>query len=523
MSSTRTFFGLIALVLVLPSIAQNQDLINFSDLKFQTSYEQRLFEEVGSNKFDPFDLLMVMPGVDSVQIDKWQKKYTQKVDLLKSQKRPKNDSKYVKNVYQFVHDQFLRKYENVSYFDQLFSNGVYNCVTAVGLYGLVFDEVGIPYEIKETTTHVYIVAYPGTSQQIGIETTDPIGGYKAFSPGFKQSFVDQLVRVKLIDTSELSMGIDAVFSKYYFTDTHLGIKELAGLQYYNKGLTHLDEQHYLDSYEQFKKAFFLHPTESIKDILIASAVLATSKLEYDKLEDVELLVFIANLEHGDIGKKEVLGEFGRVLEAQLAEKNDTVLLAKSHQLLLTGIKDSATIAEIDFYYNYERARRLYNTGNYDQSFTFSREALSLQPEHVEAQTLVVGAFNNALASDVWESDQYVDIVEGLYNQFPQLGTNKHLGALRAEIYLEAMYQSYIDKAISNAEVYQTKFEEFMESQDGLRVNEWSISRAYSQGITYHFKKGRYSSARKILNSGLKYSPENRELKMRKYYLDQAQF
>ena len=123
MSSTRTFFGLIALVLVLPSIAQNQDLINFSDLKFQTSYEQRLFEEVGSNKFDPFDLLMVMPGVDSVQIDKWQKKYTQKVDLLKSQKRPKNDSKYVKNVYQFVHDQFLRKYENVSYFDQLFSNG----------------------------------------------------------------------------------------------------------------------------------------------------------------------------------------------------------------------------------------------------------------------------------------------------------------------------------------------------------------------------------------------------------------
>lgn len=523
MSTTRTILSVFILFLSVTVLAQNQNMVQLEDLDYQSGYEKKVFQRVHSSDFEPFDLLMVISSIDSIQIHKWQQSYSRRIQLLKSQKRPKNDSKYVKNVYQFVHDQFLRKYENVSYFDQLFTSGVYNCVTAVGLYGLVFDEVKIPYEIKETPTHVYIVAYPGTEQQIGIETTDPVGGYKTFSPGFKQAFVDQLMMAKLIDVSELSDGINAVFNKYYFTNTHLGIKELAGLQYYNKGLSQYNEQAYRESYESLKKAYYLHSTEEIKDLLIAAAVLATSKLEYDDSSDANLLIFIANSGHGDIGKQEVLGEFSRILNAQLSEKNDTIMLARSHQMLHDGLEDSATVAEIDFYYNYERARRFYNTGNYEKALPFAEAALLIQPTHVDAQSLVVGTFNNALVSDVWESDQYIVIVEKLYEQFPQLESNKHLGTLRAEIYLEAMYNSYNDGSIAKADNYQQMFEEFMESQKGLRVNEWKVARAYSQGITYYFKKGRYTSARKILNSGLKYSPDNRELKMRKYYLDQAQY
>lgn len=518
--------GRLALILFLTAVAAisnaQQSLIGLEDLDFRSDYEQHLFQKVQSGTVDYFDLLMVMPEVDSAQVSKWSQTFDLRVQQLKQEKKPKKADKYVKMVYEFVHDAFLRKYEDVAYFDQLFENGVYNCVTAVGLYGLVFDELGISYEIKETPTHVYIVAMADT-EQIGIETTDPVHGYKTFSPGFKQYFVNQLVSVKLIDASEVNQGVDVVFNRYYFTDTHLGLKELAGLQYYNNALGYFNEQDYEQSFASFKKAYYLHPTEEIKELLLAAALLATSKLTYESDRDVDLLIFIANAEHGDVGASEVLGEFGRLLNKQLIEKNDTALLANSFNKLKLGLKDTATISQIEFYYQYERARRLYNNGQYVDAFPFAKAALSAQPSNSDAQLLVVGTFNNAVVSKVWESSEYLQIIEQLYEQYPILTDNLRLGSLRGEIYLEAMHDSYMEGKVTVADKYQSMFEHFMDAHEGVTVNDWSIGRAYSRGITYYFKKGWYKSARKILNAGLKYSPDNQELKLRKYYLDQAQF
>lgn len=60
----------------------------------------------------------------------------------------------------------------------------------------MFDELGIPYSIKETPTHVYLIADPN-GEQILIETTDPVKGFAEFSNGFKQNFISTLLAQKL--------------------------------------------------------------------------------------------------------------------------------------------------------------------------------------------------------------------------------------------------------------------------------------------------------------------------------------
>src|SRR5688572_13423900 len=43
-----------------------------------------------------------------------------------------------KKVFISVHDRFFKKYELVAGFNEIFSDGIYNCVSATALYGIIF-------------------------------------------------------------------------------------------------------------------------------------------------------------------------------------------------------------------------------------------------------------------------------------------------------------------------------------------------------------------------------------------------
>lgn len=499
---------------------QNDALVSFDELTFSSLQERQVFLDLNSGSTEYFKSLMAFSAIDSAQVEKWERSYNLRIAQFKALKRPKKDAKYVRKIYDFVHAEFLRKYENLAYFDQIFRTGVYNCVSACALYGLVFEDLGVPFVVKETPTHVYIIAYPDTDQ-IGIETTDPVGGFKTFSPGYKEAFISDLLSAKLIDQSELAAGVNTVFDKYYFTDKELGLKELVGIQYYNHGISALNESDYPTAFKDFQKAYFFHPTEQITDVLTASGILTVSKLQYEVWEDVEMLVFLTKVDDPNIGNNEILGEFSRLMDKQLLNKNDTQFVHKAYKTLSGHVTDSLLQVELDYFYNYERGRMLFNRGNYRLALPFIKTAYAVKPNNFDGENLLVSTVNNALVSNTFTSDEYIGLIEDLYVSFPHLSSNAHLGSLRVGIYLEAMSDAYQNKDVTNAEKYQLMFENAVDEHN-YRFQDYAVGKAYSQGITYYFRKGWYKSARALLNSGLKYAPDNSELKMRKFYLDRAQ-
>ncbi|MEQ8473796.1 MAG: hypothetical protein RIC35_21545 [Marinoscillum sp.] len=520
MINSRIYLFTLLILAAVIAKGQTSALVSFDELSFDSDSEKNTLMLLNSGSSDFFSGLMVQSGVDSAQVLKWERSFNMRISKFKALKRPKKDSKYVKKIYEFVHAEFLRKYENVAYFNQIFQTGVYNCVTACALYGLVFDELGVPYVVKETPTHVYIIAYPET-EQIGIETTDPIGGFKTFSPGYKEAFIGDLLRQKLIDNAELTAGVNTVFDKYYFTNKELGLKELVGLQYYNKGISAFNDENYPGAFKELQKAYFFHDTDEIKEVLEAAGILTVSQLQYDKLEDVNMLTFLTRVDDPNIGSDEILGEFARLMNKQLLNQNDTQYVHRAYDKLSSQITDSTLQVEIDFYYNYERGRMLYNRGNYVLAFPFIRNAYQTKPNNFDAENLLVGNINNTMVASAYKSDELLSLVDDLYDEFPNLTSNAHLGALRMGIYLEAMSDAYLSKDVKSAEKYQLKFEAAVD-QYHYRFQDFAVGKAYSNGITYYFRKGWYKSARELLNSGLKYAPNNSELKMRKYYLDRAQ-
>jgi tetratricopeptide (TPR) repeat protein len=508
-------------ILFLTTIALHaqQDLVSIDQLRFSSDFEESAFKDVLGDDPDYFLGFMTL-AADTSMVSQWRGYYQLRVKRFLAKKRSNNADRDLKNAYKYVHDAFFRKYESLVNFERIFEGGVYNCVTACALYGMAFDDFGIPYVIKETPTHVYIIAYPESSQ-IRIETTNPLAGYQTFSPGFKEGFVKNLMDLKLIDLSDMARGVNAIFDEYYFTAPNLGLRELLGIHYYNQAVVVYSDHNYEKAFEILQKAYFLHPSESMKEMMAEACLMMLNTSKYEDMFDVDALITAMKIDHSSVRSPQILSEFARMIRNQLIEKNDTAYVDEAFLRVSAAVTDSVLLQDMSSLYYYERCRIHYNKGNYRKALPYAIKAYGVKPSFHESETVLVGCIQNGLNQRAIEPEDAEVAIDSLCLRYDQLNKNAHLNHTRAAILLQGMAEAYDRGEVTEAKDYQAKFAGVSENT-GVKVNEQNVGYAYSRGVIYYFKKGWYKSARQVLNEGLKYAPSSSELKTRKYYLDRAQ-
>ena len=250
-------------------------LVSLSEITFHSEFEEQIFRDFFTHgKKDYLALFsMIDPTFDAGALSKSQNQYRAFINRIKdSNYIKKKPEKRIKFLYQAVHDRFFTKYELKNSFRDIFTGGRYNCVSATALYGILFNQLEIPYQIKELPTHVYLMAYPHTARVL-VESTDPSGGFYAFNEPFKRSFVDQLAKNKLISQAEhRNNSINTLFDKYYFKDETINLDQLVGIQYTNQALYALEEENLREAYHQLEKAFLFRPSEKTAFLLKLLAI-----------------------------------------------------------------------------------------------------------------------------------------------------------------------------------------------------------------------------------------------------------
>src|SRR6218665_2366950 len=151
----------------LVSAQPDGSIVKFSELSFKNDPERSAFEKYNTSKekTEAFDLLFCTYDKSKTS-DKAAalKRIEECVAYLKKETAGKNDIKKVKFTYDYVHKQFLKIYKEKNGFMDLFESGEYNCLSASALYAIIFSKISIPYQIRETPTHVYLIAYPDSEK-----------------------------------------------------------------------------------------------------------------------------------------------------------------------------------------------------------------------------------------------------------------------------------------------------------------------------------------------------------------------
>lgn len=513
----KSYMFLFATVLIsniLTASIQQDSLVLFSDLNFDIKQEGAYFKF--DQEADFLDLYYFTDNFksDDTEIIVFKTKFNRIIGELNTARvKIRKREKQIRLIYKMVHENFLIKYQLQADFHELVSNGTYNCVTATALYAMIFDHIDVPYMIKETPQHVYLIAFPD-AEQILIESTDPTKGYIYYNDDYKNLFVQNLRKGKLIDELEFkSFNTNELFEKYYYPDKNISMRELVSIHYSNNANTYFEKENYRQFHEQIKKAYYLYPCPRTTFLLFTASILLLEKVDYKDRQDIYDLLYLSRFIDQGISSADIQNEFVRITYEYLISYSKHTEYDNIYALFDSAVTNPELKLELDFIYNYEKGRSYLLKGRYLNAYPFVKLAFELKSDHTDAQTNLISNLSNSVNVET-SSIKNRSEMDTLVKKYPILLENNNFIMLYGISQLKCIEELFKAKHPADGNKIMTSFEQLTEQFPTVIFSNGYIGRAYSEAAIYYFRKGFDSKCRKYLNRGLELAPSNNELKTR---------
>lgn len=403
----------------------------------------------------------------------------------------------------------LRTYRADARFEEMFTTGTYNCVTATALYAMTFSRLGISYEVKELPTHVFLIVSP-KKQPIVLETTDEQGGvYLPMPYSAKHAYVNYLYehgRIREEDYQKL--GVQALFDKYFFTQKKITTIELIGIYHSNLGTYAYEAGQYRVAALAYQQALALYPGERMQFHLEMALEQHLEQASPETREDVALLQAYANLLPA--GRKR-----DRVLSTAIESLAQTWLLGRANEARFRALTQPLVAAfpgnaALNGAYHRELSRAWALQGMYEEAMTAADTALLLQPTHLATREVILTLASAYLryTTDYTNAPYWLDGMESRYAfleespAFLEMKVIAMLGAAGSWFRKDNPAQGFasLDAAVGQA-------------GPNMAFRE-AIAQVYSEGAACYVRLDRQTEALAALKAGLALSPENALLHQR---------
>lgn len=481
---------------------------------FDTSFECDVFVSYLNNPRDvlPHELLLALDY--SPDDERFIHDIAYFANRLKEKVKGKSLNKKLKIIYKDTHDKFLRKYEDKSSFADILRSGIYNCVSATALYAIILERVVIDYEIRETPTHVYLIGDPENSGYL-IETTLPSDGLFYFDDRLKRDYINFLNTNKIISNDEYkSRSIDELFQEYYLTDKKIDLIQLAGIQYYNKGIFEFNEEDFEKALKSFRKAEILYQSEIIRYMNNNSLLMVMKKQNQDKNYSVQSLVMYLNLNPFD---KDAIDYAKYYFEQMSRERIVNHPNIETYQGEFDDLLDNVSaninldlIYSIFYFYN---AYYYSSVGDYSKALVSLEKLYLLNPENLEVKNKISESIIK-ISSQMGSGSAMIDSIDQYIYKFPFVLENKIIGTYIQYVYARMIYQYFVSNDSGLGFNYLIRLQSYLDNYSNIEFNEEYINLAYAEVGAYFVRKRKYQEAIKWLEKGLTYTPNSTELQGR---------
>ena len=509
--------ALITFVVMTGSLAQSQvadSLFRASDLFYFSPLERESFGLYFDGKPDYFKMIIAVnenSAENDIEI------YRDWIgDIVQEIRHPKFDrlssAKKINQVQSKVNKTLLTSYEHQSGFMDVFRAGKYNYYTAASVYALIFDQLRIPYEIREVSNSVLLLAYP-YNERIPVEIEGPGSMFFAFAHDTRSSFVEFLRDSEVIDNATFSSTPTRIlFERYYFADYGLTIREMIGMLYLNSAIDYLNRSEPDNAYRQFEKAYILYPSSKTQYMLLAHLNGFLISMDYTDLRDLGYLIKASRLIGSGVDRDRIAAYLQDIVQEVLVNDQDLKQMEYIRNYLQDYIADEGLMRDFDFQYYYETGMVHFNDEQYFNALTSFETAYSLKPDDKNNQnflTRALGGYSiNTNPGMVLEKINHYDTA------FLEILDNEIYLAVKQHVCLEFFGEAFQLQDSRNGERYMAIFEEMVEQYPEIRVNFLAIGRSYSSAAIYYYRQGQVKKSREILEKGLKYAPQNIELKLK---------
>jgi hypothetical protein len=211
------------------------------------------------------------------------------------QRHPRTDKDQLHKAFKKINSVFLNKYEAYADFDELFTNGHYDCLTATALYSLVLDRLSYSYDIIETNYHIFLLVQTSKGE-VMIETTDRFGGFVTDADAIKTRSGNY--RANRLTAPSAQPHLEYSFKLYQ----RISPANLNGLLYFNQAVKAYNKHMLLESSVLLEKASANYSSPRCEEVGIA----LTRTVIQSSLDDNTKAACLTHLNHIMV-RKEIAG------------------------------------------------------------------------------------------------------------------------------------------------------------------------------------------------------------------------
>ena len=486
--------------------------IDPSLIHYSSDFERKQFSEYNKNgKFDAINFLFCL---DTTVTEVKATQLKEKLNLFFTEKLApivtgKNKDKTLKLFFNEIHDKLLRKYVTNARFEFLLDQGEYNCLTASALYAMAFERFNIPYQLRSTIDHVYVIVNPGPGETI-IETTDPQNGVYQYSDQYKKSYIERQVKTKMISKDEYnSSNVEALFQKYFYTADTIDLKQLAGYHYYNNAIDLIGKENFTEATNQLMKAYMLNRSAKVEYLLIIAISAQLEKsLEITDSAAMQRYFLLVKL----TGEKDydfLYNKYISVSEELALRQDDLPQYERLSSFIFSHIDDTAQLLKFREHYYMLCGANYYEKQNLPGAYENILLAYSLNNRDVR----IKASYKQVL--DMLK--HYVlnkEVIDSIYKI-----VERHSKKIPVAVVDEVMTQIWLLKAsyefekgsVERGEACLDKAEKVALNGKPASVDHDIVSLAYGAVYSHYYMKNKMSTALVYVKRGLKLDPGNSTL------------
>lgn len=498
--------------------------IQAQQLKFHNDIEARAFDVLNLESLN-FEqridfLLGVSPNSNELTVNYVQSRIKELLEKFPTNTSSKNYKKLGKKLFKEVHEKFFRQYILNPSFNQIFEEGIYNCATASALYAVLLEELKIPYVIKATETHVFIII-DAEEEPILLESTDPVNGLEKVNKG---AYVKMLKSMKIISEEDAAnYSNDELYTRYANQDEQsISFKELVGVLYMNSAIKAYREQDFENGSKLIQKGLTLRPTEMNRHLRIMGLCGLLVEVNY---EDTTTLYPIIELLNYDLFKTELinsaLSAFRQHCNNYLREEYNPEKYYPLYNYWMKNVnaeKYPNFYNEVNYYHYFTQAVSQFhkdggrNSKPTEETLLYLDSAYYFKSSDKGVVNIITAAIVD-LTYSVRESPLDLQKQIAAYElKYPYLKNSPRLYGYQLDSWSHLVTTNFwSDDEIEGFKAYQ-KFMDFLDEKtlDREEIQE-VVGSVYGAISSYYVRKKEEKKAKKWLIDGLKLAPNSETL------------
>lgn len=504
--------------------------VDYRDLDFHSELEEEVLTATFFEKLpDLKSKVRFLQAVDSTATEAIATDLTAQIeqivaDLQAANLKKKKPLKAAKLLYATVHERLLTKYDEDAQFADIFTSGNYNCVTASALYALVLEELGLPYELHELPTHVYLV-YDPAGEYLIVESTAPSTGIFELD---KEDIAKELLAEKMISQAEYDRKTaDQLYADFIESeDKIIDLRGILSDLYFNAGVLAMYEEHYPEAEALAEKAVYLASNEVKIELWSNSLLVQLDNMLFEKPESFRALFALQYFpDYEVLAMEDLVMNYGNASEQLLIANNKKDQYRTLREYFLIHLLPTATEAraKIDFNHFVQMGRHHGLLEQYEQAYVYLDSAYQLQPDHLQVQSMLRDLVFGNINKKANEEDPYIlmDYLQAENRRFPFLKENERFRQLLMFSELAPVIENFQENREEEAlAAYEELKPRIASLNDGTEASIMAISEVFTNASSYYFRILDKKEAFRWLEEGLKVLPGNEEILRKRKMLEE---